>query len=307
MNFKTALPYYQIHYPHLNHDDYLQLYANEAFLRRASFVGGDFIIKGSFVSRAYMNSPAIRYPQDLDFLTLTQLVDSEAIAHHLSKWVNAVTTYPCDDGVLFTPFDIDSHWELNNYPRIIADYETEFATIDCVIDYQKIRLNLDISLHLPLSQKPHPITINTATDSLYFEYSPTIFTQIAWKISECLFHPRLKDIYDLIYLLEYIDNKKDRNIMINCLLCDFKQYTRKDVLVDKTTQFFKLDENHLYHELKNNNQLDDDNLLMIQKSCPLFKNSKDLIQLFVKCMKDAYLDMDSLKQDYPFLFDKRFW
>lgn len=300
MTFQTALSYYQTHYPHLSQNDHVKLYANEAFLRRASMIGSNFMIKGSFVTREYMDMPSLRYPVDLDFVAMTDIQDSEKLALYLSKWVNAVTAYPCHDDVVFEVFDKHhTDWEINNYPKIVDDFETVFQTLYCTINHQKIAINLEISINLPIYRHLNyisPISINTALDTLYFEYSPSLEAQIAWKIDQTIIYPRIKDLYDLSFMINYVNH--DLKMIDDIMKIIFYQLKNSFYERRMIAPFFT------YNPLKYTDlSCQDDELNELKQYYPHLTTFDDLFYQFQSNMQNNGFTFKMIEKHYPFLLD----
>lgn len=301
-----ALDYYRTTYPHLNHHQYLVLYANEGFLRRASMIGSEFMLKGSFLSREYFPSAQYRVPQDLDFVSLSHETNSEFIESTLSKWLNAVTQFPLDDGLVFQPFSVHTSWGIADYQNDITDFETFYNQIRVKLNEQELTLGIDISIHLKLLEPPEPLILKTAIDELYMPYTAPICTQIAWKLSQSIILPRLKDIYDLSYLVSHINHEKMRHQVMQIMLDDIRPIK---YCYERIAPFFDYHLKDLFStapNLNNINTLYKFYLSQYQNElihyCPYSENHLDEFNKhFKNAMHNAGFTREWINQHYGFL------
>lgn len=306
---KDIINAYQSLYPQLGCDDCLRLYANEAFLRRASFVGGEFLLKGSFVTREYFHSPKMRYPKDLDFVYLDTQTHAQSIEQKLSKWVYAVTSFNAYDGAVFDHFCQNSSWGLADYDDVCEDFQTLSTQIQCTIFDTTLSLDLDISIHLSFYGDTVPLSIHTLNDTLYFHHTIPITTQIAWKLHQSLLFTRLKDVYDLVYLLDYVQNDKDRKTVMHALLHDLK--TTKYFDINKIGNFFKQPAHAVLENLNDQIRYDrhstlDEQYAQILPYCPHCPDHlKKLLRNLDKALDKAGLNHRLITHEYAFLLDPK--
>ncbi|MDO4878447.1 MAG: nucleotidyl transferase AbiEii/AbiGii toxin family protein [Neisseria sp.] len=191
-------PLYREEYPGLPEEGLLELCAGEAFIRRSALAGEDFMLKGSYLTRQYFPKLPQRLPGDLDFVYLPHLSDSETAERKFSKWVQAVTTMDLRDGVYFTPFEQNRFWRMIDY-AMSEDFPTVNTDLVCTVDGKPVELYLDISFNLDIPATV-PLTFRTPVEDVYLPHTVPLFLQIAWKMHQSLVRPRVKDLYDLIYL-----------------------------------------------------------------------------------------------------------
>lgn len=205
-NTLNILEIYQEQYPDLSEYSLLQLCAQEAFLRRAAQLPQyPMMLKGSHLTRQYFANPAERVPQDLDFVLLGQYDSEEEVEAQLSAWAQAVSTQPCDDGVLFTAFAENAFWRNVDY-AMSDDFPTTNTDLACQINGQHVDLEMDISFNLPIPLPPEPVRVATAWDTFTFERAVPLPLQIAWKLHQTLTRPHFKDLYDLGFLMQSISH-----------------------------------------------------------------------------------------------------
>lgn len=178
--------------------------AYEAFIRRASAVGLPFMLKGSYVTRQYFPDPAMRLPNDLDWIYLNVLENEEDSRAKLDEWTTRVTELTVEDGVRFRSFQENAFWRRIDY-AMHDDFPTVNTDLMCWVDGEKLDwLGLDISFNLDVEPPPVPLLYTPLRGEPFtIPYSTPIALQVAWKLHQTLVRPRFKDMFDLIYLLKH--------------------------------------------------------------------------------------------------------
>lgn len=198
--------------PLSNQSNLVKQAVEEGLIRRIAELRLPMMLKGSYISRQYLSEQyrPYRIPADLDWFGLKPL-DQEMV----NKWMIAATNhqlYTGNDGLYFRDFRENCFWRMIDYamaddfPTINTDllvYLTDKKTAanSYEIDYMDISFNLELaSPPIALNYQPllgEPFTI---------PYTCPFDIQIAWKLHQCIVHPRLKDIVDIIWLLQsYFD------------------------------------------------------------------------------------------------------
>lgn len=178
--------------------------AMESFLRRAAIVNHPFMLKGSLLTRQFMDLPQARLAKDLDFVLLGKHVDSDELHQYLTDWVDLVLAVQVGDGIEFDNFSPEVYWS-----RIDYAMDEDFPTVNTSISWQspnkEVRIiDLDVSFNIPV--EPSPVAINYMDlDGKTFEMPCCcpIALQVAWKLHQTIVRPRAKDFYDLWHLLSH--------------------------------------------------------------------------------------------------------
>lgn len=170
---------------------------DEAFLRRAAALGGPFMLKGSYVTRQYLEDGWRRIPGDLDWVGLGPLDGSV-----LTRWVTDVTEVQVDDGIRFRSFAENAFWRgidyamHDDFPTVSTDLLGWIGTAEQQIYGMDVSFGLDLHplpttlIYLPLFGEPFVL-----------RWSCALELQVAWKLHQCLVRPRFKDLLDLILIL----------------------------------------------------------------------------------------------------------
>jgi hypothetical protein len=230
-----------------------ELVVLEALLRRISLVNMPFVLKGSLLTRQYLDNPDIRYVDDIDFLYLGKIKDVEHARETFTNWMIQVTEMDLDDGIKFRSFRENAFWRYIDYA--MAD---DFPTINTDLEYyftdepgEYRELYLDVSFNLEMEVEPVPLEYRPVFgDSFIVPYSVPLSIQVAWKLHQTIVRPRFKDLYDLKYLLSHpsYDHqalKETLQTLVNECSMD-PSITKEDIkkiLVDDLTG--------LYHSLSN--------------------------------------------------------
>ncbi len=196
-------------------DHTIQLISIEAFLRRASQLDMPFMVKGSIVTRQFLEDASIRHAADLDFVYMgEELTNVDEARKIFSAWATQVTELQLNDGVRFDSFQENAFWRSIDY-AMSDDFPTVNTDLICYLDVgsEKImndRLGLDISFNLDISCPPEPLIYNPLQgESFWLEYTCPLPLQIAWKLHQTITRPRVKDIFDLIHLLQHESYDKE--------------------------------------------------------------------------------------------------
>jgi hypothetical protein len=183
--------------------DKLKMLAHEAFIRRASLIDLPFMLKGSYVTRQYFENPNDRIPADLDWVYLEHLKDEATARTVLNYWATQVTELDVEDGVKFMSFTKNEFWRRIDY-AMADDFPTVNTDLKCFVDDVEFDFGLDISFNLDVEQPPVTLLYKPMRgDSFIIPTTVPLSLQISWKISQTLFRPRFKDLYDLMYLIQH--------------------------------------------------------------------------------------------------------
>lgn len=188
-------------------DEVRELVVLEALLRRITLVNMPFVLKGSLLTRQYLDNRDIRYVDDIDFLYAEKIKDVEHAHETFTNWMIQVTELDLDDGIMFRSFRENAFWRCIDYA--MAD---DFPTVNTDIAYffknepreteQYHELYLDISFNLEMEIEPVSLAYQPVFgDSFLVPYTVPLSIQVAWKLHQTIVRPRFKDLYDLKYLL----------------------------------------------------------------------------------------------------------
>lgn len=264
----------------------------EGIIRRAVKVNQDFMLKGSFVTRQYFDNPNDRQPMDLDFLCLTPLPDIETANKVLNDWLTAVTRTNVNDGLYFIDFAENAFWRQIDY-AMHDDFPTVTGEVLCYINGKVYDLNVEVSFNLPVPFEPVPLLLKTPIDEFIYPKTTPLSLQIAWKIHQTIVRPRVKDIYDLIYLVKKIENKQ---IFDDVLFALLQECEKDQIAIERVKQFFQYD----YQTIT----LSEDGAW--HKDCfPLYPdNNQILFEQFKENMQQAGFVLENLTLHYPNLQDE---
>ncbi|MED1781398.1 nucleotidyl transferase AbiEii/AbiGii toxin family protein [Brevibacillus fortis] len=231
-----------------------ELVVLEALLRRIALVNMPFVLKGSLLTRQYLDNRETRDVDDIDLLYVGKIRDVEHAHETFTNWMIQVTELDLNDGIVFRSFRENAFWRCIDYA--MAD---DFPTINTDIAYyfkgqtrdadQYSELSLDISFNLEMEKEPVPLEYRPFFgDSFLVPYTVPLSIQIAWKLHQTIVRPRFKDLYDLKFLLSHksYDNEalqETLQALVNECSIDpaIKKEDMKKVLVD--------DLHHLYDSL----------------------------------------------------------
>lgn len=180
-----------------------QMIAYEAFLRRAAVSELPFMLKGSFITRQYFPEHINRLTNDLDWVCLKPLTDIDIAKEWLNSWIIAITDQERNDGVRFKSFSENPVWEFLDY-AMHDDFPTVSADIVCWVDGEQVELSIDVSMNLHIDYPPVSITYYPIRGEPFtLEKTAPLSLQVAWKIHQCLVGIRIKDLFDLTYLVQH--------------------------------------------------------------------------------------------------------
>lgn len=183
-----------------------QLVILEALLRRISLVNMPFVLKGSLLTRQYLENPDIRYVNDIDFLYLGKINDAQEANEIFTNWMIQVTEMDLNDGIQFRSFREINFWGYIDY-AMTDDFPTVYTDLEYwfVDDPENVRwLELDVSFNLELEMEPVPLEYRPVFGERFVvPYSVPLPIQVAWKLHQTIVRPRFKDLYDLKYLLSH--------------------------------------------------------------------------------------------------------
>ncbi|TCS94840.1 nucleotidyl transferase AbiEii/AbiGii toxin family protein [Hazenella coriacea] len=236
--------------------DVRELVVLEALLRRISLVNMPFILKGSLLTRQYLDHPDIRYVDDIDFLYMGKIKNEEHAHKIFTNWMIQVTEMDLHDGIKFRSFRENAFWRridyamADDFPTINTDLAYYFTdeSREATYDHETY---LDISFNLEMEVEPVSLEYQPVFgDRFIVPYSVPLSIQVAWKLHQTIVRPRFKDLYDLKYLISHpaYNNhvlKETLQTLINECSLD-QSITKTDikkVLVD--------DLSSLYHSLSN--------------------------------------------------------
>ncbi len=212
--------------PEFTDEQYLKLLAFEGFLRRTVDKDNKFILKGSLLTRQYLDNPRLRNVVDLDYI-YSEFIDDTNLANDLfSEWMIEVTETELDDGIQYKSFQENKFWRYIDY-AMNDDFPTTNTDLSCIVQSMELDvLDFDISWNLPLEEKPVPLQyIPLEGQPFIIPATIPIATQIAWKLHQSIVRPRSKDLLDIILLLE---SNKLSDDQLNTLSKVFVKECQKD-------------------------------------------------------------------------------
>lgn len=162
-----------------------------------------FMLKGSFLTRQYFPAHIERKPQDLDWVCLKPLIDRHFVQDHLNEWMCYLTTVDFNDGIRYEPFSRDNYWWELEYV-MAEDFPTVSTNIIAWVNGQKTEIDIDVSFNLEIQDIHNRLIYHPFVGKDFrLAQTPSLATQIAWKLHQCIVNPRYKDIFDLTYLLKH--------------------------------------------------------------------------------------------------------
>jgi len=189
--------------PEITDENYLNLLAFEGYLRRMADKEEVFLLKGSLLTRQYLDDINTRDALDLDFI-YGEFIDNDEDARTIfTNWVTDVTETYENDNIIYQSFKKNEFWRRIDY-AMNDDFPTTNTDLSCKIkDYEIPVIGLDISWNLPLKEKPIPLLYKPQFgESFTIPYTVPLPTQIAWKLHQTIVRPRAKDLIDVILLLK---------------------------------------------------------------------------------------------------------
>lgn len=184
--------------------DQLKVLAYEGLIRRFaySYRYFPFMLKGSFLTRQYFPPHIQRILIDLDWICLKPLADTNRVQSHLNEWMHYLTTVQLDDGIRYQHFAVDSYWWELDYV-MSEDFPTVCTAFDAWVNDQKVLIEIDVSFNLDVKDIQFDLDYQPFEGkSFKLAQTPSLATQIAWKLHQCMVNPRYKDIFDLTWLLQ---------------------------------------------------------------------------------------------------------
>lgn len=226
-----------------------ELVVLEALLRRISHVNMPFVLKGSLLTRQYLEDPDVRYVDDIDFLYLGKINDAEQANEIFTNWMIQVTEMDLDDGIQFRSFRENAYWAYIDY-AMADDFPTVYTDLAyCFTDEpgEYRELELDVSFNLEMEMDPVPLEYRPVFgDSFVVPYSVPLSVQVAWKLHQTIVRPRFKDLYDLKYLLSHPSyDEQALQVTLQTLVneCSMEPSITKEkikkVLVDDFTDLYR--------------------------------------------------------------------
>jgi len=205
--------------PLITDSNYLNLLIFEGFVRRKSEYNDNFILKGSLVTRQFLSKNRQRNVNDLDFVyeVKTKNDPSEVF----SAWLTQITDTELDDPVSFRSFRENDFWRGIDY-EMHDDFPTTNTDLLCKVGDMESTISLDISWNLPLNGEIISINYQTLKGDSFPIRVVALPLQISWKLHQCIVRPRVKDLLDIIFLLQDNDLTSDmiervkENLHIEC-------------------------------------------------------------------------------------------
>lgn len=193
---------------------YEELVASEAFLKRASTFEHPFVLKGSLLTRQYVIADFERYVEDIDWVYPLPLKSAREAEKVFGDWIKKVTEIDIGDGIEFELFEgsiVDDTWSWVDYVGNTSDFPTIKTYINGSLKTPKanynLRLSLDISFNIELGVPPVQVYYKPLFGEAFtVPKAVTLSQQVAWKLHQTITRPRYKDIYDLVYLMPYIQH-----------------------------------------------------------------------------------------------------
>ncbi|GAS83205.1 nucleotidyl transferase AbiEii/AbiGii toxin family protein [Paenibacillus amylolyticus] len=182
----------------------------EALLKRASLVNSPFVLKGSLLTRQYLENPNVRYVDDIDFLYTGRIETEDQANEIFTDWMIRVTEMDLNDGIVFRSFRENAFWRRIDY-AMADDFPTVNTELAFYIDSEPRsenvyedddELHLDISFNLDLNEKSVALSYQPLVgEAFVVPHTVPLSIQIAWKLHQTIVRPRFKDLYDLQHLL----------------------------------------------------------------------------------------------------------
>lgn len=180
--------------------------AYEAFIRRAAELDLPFMLKGSYVTRQYFQDPADRIPNDLDWVYLPALNDTQETVRKLDDWMTKVTEMFANDGVRFRSFTENAFWRMIDY-AMAGDFPTTSTDLKCWIGEDIVEpCRVDVSFNLDVEVPAVPLLYRPLRGSAFMiPKTVPLALQVSWKLHQTLVRPRFKDLFDLVHLVQHPD------------------------------------------------------------------------------------------------------
>ncbi len=271
--------------PEITDSRYLNLLSFEAFLRRAAKLDLPFMLKGSIVTRQFFANKEDRVVQDLDYLYFGKVRDDvDFMDSELSNWVEAVTTTTLSDGVVYRPFSENRFWRAIDY-AMSDDFPTTNTDLYCTVGTTvNPDFGLDVSWGLPMNVPPASLLYHPVEGEPFeIPFVAPMPLQVSWKLHQCVVRPRLKDLIDIVYLLEqgnvsdddlevaveeYVKECEKDGIDSRRLLKYIEGDVRQFVEGPKRTGFFGLKKTNPPQPLSNMGQLTNEDITYLRHIFP---------------------------------------
>ena len=229
-------------------DNQLVVDSVEAFMKRASELDMPFMVKGSIITRQYFPNPEMRKVADLDYVYLNYIDNDEHSGTIFSDWVTKVTESEINDNTKFRSFKENDFWRRIDY-AMHDDFPTVDTDLKCWVNGQvNDRLSLDISYNLEIDFPPVTIKYKPRIGEPFLLKSTCpLPIQVAWKLHQLITRPRVKDVFDLIHLLNHLDFNE--NVLSQTLLVLMKECSRDDINLNRLLWYIN-GEMAEYHKLE---------------------------------------------------------
>lgn len=179
------------------------LLACETFLRNSSYWESPFMIKGSLITRQFFENPEARHIQDIDWVYLNHIEDYELAGQVFSEWVTKITEMSGDERVRFRSFKENDFWRRIDY-AVKDDFPTVNTDLLYYFEEKEEEIEFDISFNLEVLFPPEELLYKPIFGTPFKLPKVCPYAhQVSWKLHQLLFRPRLKDIFDLIHLLNH--------------------------------------------------------------------------------------------------------
>ncbi len=220
--------------------------AIESFLRSSCDYDVPFMLKGSIITRQFFPDPAMRLVQDLDWVYMKKLNDPASAKSIFSSWVIDVTENTDGLNVPFRSFKENNFWRSIDY-AMNEDFPTVNTDLLCYVNGEEFDyLGLDISFNLDLDFRPEKLNyIPLEGEPFLLQKVCPFALQVSWKLHQLIVRPRLKDVFDLIFLLQherFNETELDKILFAlkkecekdNLAIMDLSKYLDADIEHEKT-------------------------------------------------------------------------
>ncbi|MGF6352512.1 hypothetical protein ABIE27_000408 [Paenibacillus sp. 4624] len=233
----------------------------EALLKRATLVNSSFILKGSLLTRQYLENQSLRHVEDIDFLYKGTIEHADQAKQIFTDWMIQVTELDLNDGIHFRSFRENPFWREIDYAM-----DEDFPTVNTDIAYAiqsessegnryEDELFLDVSFNLKLDAEPVPLNYQPLRgESFVVPWTVPLSTQVAWKLHQTIVRPRFKDLYDLQYLVShmlYDRQAVDETLQTLVNECSMSHW----ITTEDMKKILVEDLRALYRDLENDDQL----------------------------------------------------
>lgn len=288
----------------------------DSFVKRMDYVNkpllnnySQFVIKGSLLTRQYIKDRTKRRVADLDILYVGPEKDPETVNVLFTHWLKSVVSVDLKDDIKIQ-LDQYHYWQRIDY-AMDDDFPTTSSSLKANWHHHYISFDIDISWNLPSNFNMVPMDYITENDEVIeLKESIPIPVQIAWKLHQTVIRPRMKDVYDIILLLENNTlSKQDLYLLYNVYKdeCDHGAVNETDILVFADDKIFRMNDESTAKDfetrVKENEVINkfgfdcDFKSLIKHSSIPLpYKNEKEILSEFSRLLRDSGF-VDILKLD----------